>query len=175
MYRWLGERYLNRIGGYETLIESRRHSLDFLPPAELLQWKVPPAIASERIPAAMAMVSSRGECLHTLVIRNKKYGKAILRQLGIFPDTFVQMGIQLAGFRLWGRAVPTYESGHTRMFVQGRTETIRTVTNEVKAWLEATRNEPDKVVFEKLKQAMARHKELSIAALTGQGALLVDQ
>ncbi|RLN57935.1 hypothetical protein BBJ29_005956 [Phytophthora kernoviae] len=171
MFRWLGERYLNRNGGYETFIESRHHALEFLPPPELLRWRLPPKIAAATIPKALADFERNGSTLRMLVVRNKSYGKTKLRAIKLFPDTFVQMAIQLAGFRLFGRVVPTYESGHSRMFVEGRTETIRTVTSEVLAWLEVQdRTGADKAeVVDKLKHAMARHKELSIEALTGNG------
>ncbi|TYZ58890.1 hypothetical protein PybrP1_008179 [[Pythium] brassicae (nom. inval.)] len=169
MYRWLGERYLNRSGGYETFIESRHHSLEFLPPPERLQWRLSPALRAT-VAGAIARFEQEGDALRIVVIRNKKYGKAPLKRVGLVPDVFVQMGIQLAGFRLFGTWEPTYESGHTRMFLHGRTETIRTVTSEVAAWLAAVKaNEPKAQVYAKLLAAMARHKELTIAALTGQG------
>ncbi|GMF64487.1 unnamed protein product [Phytophthora lilii] len=171
MFRWLGERYLNRNGGYETFIESRHHSLEFLPPPELLRWRLPHEITSNVIPTALGDFERDGSKLRMVVVRNKTFGKSKLRAEKLFPDTFVQMGIQLAGFRVFRRAVPTYESGHTRMFVEGRTETIRTVTTEVLAWLQM-QDQPgadEAEVVEKLKRAMARHKELSLAALSGNG------
>lgn len=171
MYRWLGERYLNRSGGYETFIESRHHSLDFLPPPEVLKWRLSSELKAT-VMSAISRFEKQGATLRMVVIRNKKYGKASLKQVGMMPDIFVQMGIQLAGFKLFGECVPTYESGHTRMFLHGRTETIRTVTSEVKAWLAAVKaNAPKPQIYEKLLAAMARHKELTIAALTGQGAI----
>lgn len=171
MYRWLGERYLNRSGGYETFIESRHHSLEFLPPPELLKWKLPQSVKAA-IPSAISRFQKQGDTLRMLVIRNKKYGKANLKEVGIFPDIFVQMAIQLAGLKLFGEWVPTYESGHTRMFLHGRTETIRSVTNEVAAWLQAVKAKaPRSEIYDKLKAAMAKHKDITMAALMGQGEL----
>ncbi|OWZ19424.1 Choline/Carnitine O-acyltransferase [Phytophthora megakarya] len=172
MFRWLGERYLNRNGGYETFVESRHHSLVFLPPPELLRWRLPQEIVTSTIPAALSNFDRDGSTLRILVVRNKSFGKTNLRAVNLFPDTFVQMGIQLAGIRLFGRVVPTYESAHTRMFVEGRTETIRTVTSEVLAWLQVQDKSTDVdeiEVVEKLKHAMTRHKELSLEALAGNG------
>lgn len=173
MYRWLGERYLNRSGGYETFIESRHHSLAFLPPPELLTWELSPSLRAT-IASATARFEALGQTLRMRVVRNKQYGKASLKQVGIYPDIFVQMAIQLAGFKLFGACVPTYESGHTRMFLHGRTETIRTVTTEVAAWLRAVASGASKrEVYDKLVAAMAKHKALTMAALTGQGAVRV--
>lgn len=171
MYRWLGERYLNRSGGYETFIESRHHSLEFLPSPELLKWKLPQSVKAA-IPSAISRFKTQGDTLRMLVIRNKKYGKANLKEVGIFPDIFVQMAIQLAGLKLFGEWVPTYESGHTRMFLHGRTETIRSVTGEVAVWLHAVQaNAPRSEIYTKLCAAMAKHKEITMAALMGQGKL----
>ncbi|KAE8915117.1 hypothetical protein PF010_g22682 [Phytophthora fragariae] len=171
MFRWLGERYLNRNGGYETFIESRHHSLEFLPPPEPLRWRLPQKIVSTTIPTALADFERNGSTLRMVVVRNKAIGKTKLRAVKLFPDTFVQMGIQLAGYRLYGRVVPTYESGHTRMFLEGRTETIRTVTTELLAWLQV-HDQPgvgETEVVDKLKRAMACHKEISLEALSGNG------
>lgn len=162
---------MNRDGGYETFIESRHHSLEFLPPPELLRWRLPEDIVANTIPTALAEFQRNGGKLRMVVVRNKAIGKTKLRAVKLFPDTFVQMGIQLAGFRLFGRVVPTYESGHTRMFVEGRTETIRTVTTELLAWLQM-HDQPgvdEAEVIDKLKRAMARHKEISLEALSGDG------
>ncbi|ETM45808.1 hypothetical protein L914_09230 [Phytophthora nicotianae] len=171
MFRWLGERYLNRNGGYETFIESRHHSLEFLPPPELLRWRLSQEITLNTIPTALTDFQRDGSTLRMIVVRNKTFGKTKLRAVKLFPDIFVQMGIQLAGFRVFGRVVPTYESGHTRMFVEGRTETIRSVTSEVLAWLQM-QDQPDAdeaEVADKLKRAMSRHKEISLEALSGNG------
>lgn len=174
MYRWLGERYLNRSGGYETFIESRHHSLEFLPPPELLKWKLPQSVRAA-IPSAISRFQKQGDTLRMLVIRNKRYGKANLKQVGVFPDIFVQMAIQLAGLKLYGEWVPTYESGHTRMFLHGRTETIRSVTAEVAAWLQAVKdNAPRSDIYNKLNVAMAKHKDITMEALMGQGVFPVD-
>lgn len=169
MYRWLGERYLNRIGGLETFIESRHHSINFLPPPDLLKWKLPASV-QQKIPEAVELFNKTACSLRTMIIRNKKYGKVPLKKVRIIPDVFVQMAIQLTGFKLWGEVVPTYESAHTRMFAHGRTETIRTVSKEVLDWLEAVRDkQPEAVVYGKLHAAMAKHKQLTTAALTGSG------
>ena len=51
------------------------------------------------------------------------YGKGLIKKLGCSPDAYVQMIIQLAYFKMYGKNRPTYESAATRGFQQGRTET----------------------------------------------------
>lgn len=46
------------------------------------------------------------------------------------------MVIQLAYFKTHKKVVPTYESGSTRKFLHGRTDTIRTLSVESKAFVE---------------------------------------
>jgi carnitine O-acetyltransferase len=53
------------------------------------------------------------------------------------------MAIQLAWFRQVGTVVSTYETGLTRLFKHGRTETIRTLSSESYAWVKAMDSEED--------------------------------
>jgi len=52
------------------------------------------------------------------------------------PDATIQMCIQLAHYRLHNTFVSTYESASTRQFQRGRTEVIRTLSEESKALCE---------------------------------------
>jgi len=76
------------------------------------------------------------------------YGKKEVKGYSIGPDGWTQMAIQLAydrwcikqGKPLGSRETGgTYEAATTRRFLKGRTEAIRVVSNEVRAWLTAMR------------------------------------
>lgn len=54
------------------------------------------------------------------------------------PDAYIQMAMQLAYRRLHGKGSPTYETASTRLFLHGRTETIRTYSEDSQRWVEAT-------------------------------------
>jgi carnitine O-acetyltransferase len=56
------------------------------------------------------------------------YGTTFIKSAGFSPDAFVQMAMQLATFRLFGRPAATYESTQVRPMLHGRTETTRTVS-----------------------------------------------
>lgn len=58
------------------------------------------------------------------------YGKGLIKQFKCSPDAFVQILIQLAYHKFYGKNRPTYESAATRRFQQGRTETCRSVSEE---------------------------------------------
>ena len=56
------------------------------------------------------------------------YGSTFIKKAGFSPDAYVQMAIQLATFRLFGKQVATYESTQVRPFLHGRTEVTRSVS-----------------------------------------------
>ena len=51
------------------------------------------------------------------------------------PDGYVQMALQLAWFKMRGTFTATYETVLTRLFDRGRTETIRTLTADSRAFV----------------------------------------
>ena len=56
-----------------------------------------------------------------------KFGNNRIKQLKMSPDAYVQMAVQLSYFKDQNEFALTYESGLTRLFKFGRTETIRFV------------------------------------------------
>lgn len=58
------------------------------------------------------------------------YGKGLIKKFKCSPDAYVQMVIQLAYHKMYGKNRPTYESAATRKYQLGRTETTRTVSDE---------------------------------------------
>lgn len=50
-------------------------------------------------------------------------------------DGYIQMAMQLAWYRTQGSFTATYETALTRMFKNGRTETIRTLTADSREWV----------------------------------------
>ena len=53
------------------------------------------------------------------------YGKSILLSHRFHPEAYVQVGLQLAYYRMYGKPAPTYCTASTRKFYHGRTETCR--------------------------------------------------
>ncbi|EFX06125.1 carnitine acetyl transferase [Grosmannia clavigera kw1407] len=58
------------------------------------------------------------------------YGKNFITSMGFSPDAFVQMAFQAAYYGLYGRVECTYEPAMTKVYLHGRTEAIRSVTEE---------------------------------------------
>ena len=97
-------------------------------------------------------------------------GKNLLKKFALSPDAIMQLGIQMAYYKMYQRFVSTYESCSTAVYKHGRTETIRPVTNESKICIESLAklgNEQNKM--ELLKKVSEKHQQLIKEAATGQG------
>jgi hypothetical protein len=107
-----------------------------------------------------------------LVVRHfKPYGKDVMKKMKCSPDAFVQVALQLAYFRNQGKFVQTYESAMARLYVEGRTETIRSCTNQTAAFVRAM-CDPSASSDERkklLQAACSNHSRLTALAMTGRG------
>ncbi|KAG1289404.1 hypothetical protein G6F66_009390 [Rhizopus arrhizus] len=63
------------------------------------------------------------------VLEFQNYGKHFITDMKMSPDAFVQMSIQAAYYGLYGKCESSYEPAMTKMFLHGRTEAIRSVTD----------------------------------------------
>lgn len=68
---------------------------------------------------------------------HNEYGKGFMKASAMSPDAYIQMALQLAYYRDAGKFNLTYEASMTRLFREGRTETVRPCTIESAAWVEA--------------------------------------
>lgn len=99
------------------------------------------------------------------------YGKGLIKKFKFSPDSYVQMIIQLAYHKMYGKNRPTYESASTRRFQQGRTETCRSVSNESVAWCNGMADPsvgPEQCA-ELFRAALKSHQEYIFAASGGKG------
>lgn len=70
--------------------------------------------------------------------------------VGLSPDAYVQMAIQLAWYKTHGSFTATYETVLTCAFDKARTETIRTLSEDSRAWVLSMANETATVCFSRL-------------------------
>lgn len=64
------------------------------------------------------------------------FGKNLCKSAQVSPDSVMQLGFQVAYYKLTGKYVGTYESCSTAAFKHGRTETMRPCTMATKAFCE---------------------------------------
>ncbi|KAF2752898.1 acyltransferase ChoActase/COT/CPT [Pseudovirgaria hyperparasitica] len=99
------------------------------------------------------------------------YGKGLIKKFKCSPDGYVQMVIQLAYHKMYGKNRPTYESAATRRFRQGRTETSRSVSDESVAFCDAMADpkvSPDECA-KLFRAALKAQGEYITAASDGKG------
>lgn len=138
------------------------------PPPRELTWELLPQTTSD-IADASVVFDGLTRDLDLRIAHFTGFGKDLIKTFKTGPDPFLQMSYMLAYYRLYGRLPKTYEAASTRMYKGGRTETIRTASNQalafVKAMDGATVAAEEKV--ELLRSAFAEHskrgKEASVA------------
>ncbi|CAG8568154.1 1596_t:CDS:2 [Ambispora leptoticha] len=76
-----------------------------------------------------------------VILHYYEYGADFIKKTGkCSPDAYLQMVLQLAYYKLHKKVCATYETASTRKFKHGRTETIRTLSVESKAFVEGMVN-----------------------------------
>lgn len=105
------------------------------------------------------------------VVDYNKYGRQFVRAFNLHPDTHMQLTLQYTYYKLYGKPAPTYETGTTRVYWHGRTETIRSCTMEALQWIKAMAD-PLLSPSEKLNlmlEAAEKHNQLRSEAQKNQG------
>lgn len=99
------------------------------------------------------------------------YGKGLIKKFKCSPDAYVQMIIQLAYHKFYGKNRPTYESAATRRFQEGRTETCRSVSDESVAFCNAMADHstPPEKAQELFRAALNAHVKYISDASDGRG------
>lgn len=98
------------------------------------------------------------------------YGKNFITSMGFSPDAFVQMAFQAAYFGLYGRVECTYEPAMTKFFLHGRTEAIRSVSDESVNFVQTFwADNPAEQKVEALKQACEKHVNRTRECAKAQG------
>ncbi|KAM7209455.1 putative mitochondrial carnitine O-acetyltransferase [Naviculisporaceae sp. PSN 640] len=98
------------------------------------------------------------------------YGKNFITAMGFSPDAFVQMAFQAAYYGLYGRVECTYEPAMTKMYLHGRTEAIRTVSDESVNFVQTFwADNPAEQKVEALRKACQRHVDNTRNCAKAQG------
>jgi carnitine O-acetyltransferase len=98
------------------------------------------------------------------------YGKNFMTSMGFSPDAFVQMAFQAAYYGLYGRIECVYEPSMTKAFYHGRTEAIRSVTEESVEFVRTFWGEkPPHEKVEALRKACEAHVKITRDCARAQG------
>ncbi|XP_058529482.1 carnitine O-palmitoyltransferase 1, muscle isoform isoform X2 [Ochotona princeps] len=141
-----------------------------LAPPQRLQWDIPEqcqAVIERSYQVARALADDVELCCFQFL----PFGKGLIKRCRTSPDAFVQIALQLAHFRDKGKFCLTYEASMTRMFREGRTETVRSCTNEstafVQAMVEGSHMKAD--LQDLFRKASEKHQHMYRLAMTGAG------
>uniref|UniRef100_A0A673XA98 carnitine O-palmitoyltransferase n=1 Tax=Salmo trutta TaxID=8032 RepID=A0A673XA98_SALTR len=138
-----------------------------LPGPQRLQWNIP-AECQTAIASSLMVAKALADDVDSHIIPFNCFGKGLIKKCRTSPDAFIQIALQLAHFRDKGRFCLTYEASMTRMFREGRTETVRSCTVETCAFVRSM-VEDNPLRLKLLKEAATKHQQLYRLAMTGGG------
>lgn len=101
-----------------------------------LQWEIKHECQAA-IDTALKLANTLIADLDLRIYVHHKYGKGFMKRCRVSPDAYLQMALQLAYYRDAGKFSLTYEASMTRLFREGRTETVRPCTIESSNWVKA--------------------------------------
>lgn len=140
-----------------------------LPGPQRLQWEIP-AECQEVIESSLTLARTLADDVDCHIIPFDEFGKGLIKKCRTSPDAFIQIALQLAHYRDKGKFCLTYEASMTRLFREGRTETVRSCTNESCDFVRAMiRDETREERLRLLKVAAEKHQSMYRLAMTGQG------
>jgi carnitine O-acetyltransferase len=124
---------------YDVFSDESAVDPSVLKPAKMLQWRISPSTVAD-IQTASRDLDKLVEDTDLACLTFTDFGKDFCKAVKLSPDAFVQIAIQLAFYKQYGHPTAMYESGATRWFKYGRTDTIRSTTNASHAFLKAMTN-----------------------------------
>ncbi|XP_048829423.1 carnitine O-palmitoyltransferase 1, liver isoform isoform X1 [Brienomyrus brachyistius] len=140
-----------------------------LPGPQRLQWDIS-AECQAAISSSLAMAKALADDVDSHIIPFRNFGKGLIKKCKTSPDAFIQIALQLAHFRDKGTFCLTYEASMTRLFREGRTETVRSCTIETCEFVRSMlRDETREQRLKLLKIAAEKHQQMYRLAMTGQG------
>lgn len=149
---------------------SSSRSPSALPAIQPLNFDVPPSVQS----AIKSTLKAHGATMakHELaVLQYDGYGSSLIKQFKLSPDSYTQLVMGLAYYKMTGEVAPTYESAQTRKYKLGRTEVIRSTTAEALEFYKKMESvgASDVERLQAMQVAGARHAKLAQEAAEGRG------
>ncbi|CAB3405613.1 unnamed protein product [Caenorhabditis bovis] len=155
--------------GYDENGRCKGTATEIISP-ERLRFDIPEP-AQEQIQKSLTVANALINDVEMALLVWTDYGKGFAKKLKVSPDAFLQMTLQYTYFKNQRKFSLTYEASMTRLFREGRTETVRSCTIEssafVKAMLDGNQSAAEQLRL--LRKACDRHQELYRDAMCGQG------
>ncbi|XP_026471172.1 carnitine O-palmitoyltransferase 1, liver isoform [Ctenocephalides felis] len=146
--------------------------IGFEPPTPVrLQWDLKSDECQKTIEASYLAAQSLLNDVDLRIYVHDNYGKGFMKTCRVSPDAYIQMALQLAYYRDFGKFSLTYEASMTRLYREGRTETVRPCTIESAAWVKSM-EDATKTTEERVKLLYAACKQHQLGyqdAMCGKG------
>ncbi|XP_037623796.1 carnitine O-palmitoyltransferase 1, liver isoform isoform X1 [Sebastes umbrosus] len=140
-----------------------------LPGPLRLSWDIP-AACLEVVESSLTVARNLADDVDSHIFPFSDFGKGLIKKCRTSPDAFIQIALQLAHYRDKKKFCLTYEASMTRLFREGRTETVRSCTMETCAFVRAMIGaETREDCLKLLKLAAEKHQNLYRLAMTGEG------
>uniref|UniRef100_A0A667XIB3 carnitine O-palmitoyltransferase n=1 Tax=Myripristis murdjan TaxID=586833 RepID=A0A667XIB3_9TELE len=141
-----------------------------LPRPQKLNWEIP-SECQEQVAQSLAVAQALADDLDFHVFSFRVFGKGKIKKCRMSPDAFIQLALHLGNFELDREMFClTYEASMTRLFREGRTETVRSCSNESCAFIRALEGGEAADVCRRLfRSASEKHQHLYRMAMTGAG------
>ncbi|XP_044049103.1 carnitine O-palmitoyltransferase 1, liver isoform isoform X2 [Siniperca chuatsi] len=140
-----------------------------LPGPQRLQWDIS-AECHEVIQSSLTVARTLADDVDSHIFPFSDFGKGLIKKCRTSPDAFIQIALQLAHYRDKGKFCLTYEASMTRLFREGRTETVRSCTMDTCAFVRSMiRDETREERLKLLKLAAEKHQAMYRLAMTGEG------
>jgi carnitine O-acetyltransferase len=181
--RFVSDIYTDSILSFANSINSNAPSLwntttnykeldgeDLITVPRKLEWELTPdlSLALRFGETRLSDLINQNEFRH---LEFKNYGSTQIKKMKFSPDAFVQMAFQATYYALYGKVECTYEPAMTKLFYHGRTEAIRTVSQEsnlfVRKFFDSTVSIQKKLEY--LTQACTKHSQQTRMSSAGQG------
>uniref|UniRef100_A0A7E4VSQ6 carnitine O-palmitoyltransferase n=1 Tax=Panagrellus redivivus TaxID=6233 RepID=A0A7E4VSQ6_PANRE len=149
----------NTIGTKETVLAPER-----------LKWNLDSEV-QEQMAVSRKVAQALIDDVEMALLVWTEFGKGFIKKLRISPDAFLQACLQLTYFRNQNKFSLTYEASMTRLFREGRTETVRSCSDKscdfVRAMLDPNSNREERLKL--LRISAEKHQSLYRDAMTGRG------
>uniref|UniRef100_A0A6Q2YEU0 carnitine O-palmitoyltransferase n=1 Tax=Esox lucius TaxID=8010 RepID=A0A6Q2YEU0_ESOLU len=142
-----------------------------LSPPQRLSWEIPKEV-QEQVSVSLSVAQALADDVDCHVFPFRDFGKGRIKKLKISPDAFIQLALQLAYYRDRKTFCLTYEASMTRLFREGRTETVRSCSNQSCAFVKFYYDHNTFTIKQcrRLFQlATEKHQNLYRLAMTGSG------
>ncbi|XP_069461399.1 carnitine O-palmitoyltransferase 1, liver isoform-like isoform X2 [Ambystoma mexicanum] len=135
-----------------------------------LQWEISDE-CQEVIDSSLMVAEALARDVDFHVFPFSDFGKGLIKKCKTSPDAFIQIALQLAHYKDKEKFCLTYEASMTRLFREGRTETVRSCTVEtsrfVMAMMDPSQTNEDRLKLFRI--AAEKHQMLYRHAMTGAG------